>query len=53
MPRVLTRPPAKEIVRPQSGGIGRVEVREEPRSKRPTKFRSIADILLRTRIEEE
>jgi len=48
MPRV-----SKRVEKPPSGGAGRVEVREESRGRRPTRFRSIADVLMRTRVEEE
>jgi len=53
MPRVPTPPPAKRVIRSPSGGAGRVEVREESKRRRPTKFRSIADVLMKTRVEEE
>ena len=52
MPRVPTPPQAKGVVRIPSGGGDRVEVREEVRRRRPTKFRSIADVLIKTRVEE-
>jgi len=42
IPRVPAHPPAKRVVRIPSGGVGRVEVREESRGRRPTRFRSIA-----------
>ena len=53
MPRVPTPSPAKKVVRTPSGGIGRVEVRKESRLRRPTGFRSIADVLMRIKVEEE
>ena len=37
---------------PFSLSYGRVEVREESRLRGPTKFRSIADVLMKTRVEE-
>jgi len=53
MPRVPPHPPVKRVVRTPSGGVGRVEVREEVRRRRPTRFRSIADVLMKTRVERE
>ena len=53
MPRVPAPPQARRVVRPPSGGVGRVEVREEVRKRRPTRFRSIADVLMKTRVERE
>lgn len=49
MPRVPTPSQAKGVVRTSSDGV---EVREEVRRRRPTKFRSIADVLIKTRVEE-
>ena len=52
-PRVFTSLPAKRVVRLPPGGIGRIEVRKESRLRRPTGFRSIADVLMRIKVEEE
>jgi len=47
--KVPTLPPAKGVGRAPSGGVGRVEVRR----RRPIRFRSIADVLMKTRVEGE
>jgi len=54
IPRLPTHPLVpKRVVKPPSGGVDRIEIGEEPKSKRSTKFRSIADVLMITKIEKE